>query len=424
LQLARAFALVGLLATAAHAEDRAEVSTSVFEESRTGGKGGLTVVHPQASFGVDIGSHVSFDAGYAADAVTGATAAIYEADAVSSATSFSDLRNEGSLALGFHGRRSSLVVSGTLGTERDYISRQIGGIASIDLPGRNTTVSLAYSHSFDQVCDRDNTMVMPLERRALTGKDPCDKTALVVGKDHMEGMQTLTLWHDLAIDTAQVTLTQNISPTMNLQVALYGQVLDGFQSNPYRRVVVGSGPGQATPQEHIPDTRARWSLTARLNRYLPKLHAAAHFDARFYDDTWGVVGGDVELAYSQYIGESLLLRIHTRVYQQQAARFFKDAFFYATDSTAGEYYTGDRELSPVRTGIVGAKLTMISIGGDKPVWGLFDKLQFNLKGDILLIDNLPADNLAENDAGISKQFLYGNSLIDAVVLQLGLLGNY
>jgi len=159
-------------------------------------------------------------------------------------------------------------------------------------------------------------------------------------------------------------------------------------------------------------------------RHFGSLHGAAHFAARFYDDTWGVVGGDVELAYSQYIGQSLLLRVHARVYQQSAATFFKDAFFYETESTAGEYFTGDRELSPVRNAIIGGKLTVITVGGDRPVWGLFDKLQFNVKGDILFLDRLPANSLADNQMGIDKQFLYGNSFLDAVILQLALQGNY
>jgi len=207
---------------------------------------------------------------------------------------------------------------------------------------------------------------------------------------------------------------------MNLQVALYGQIQNGFLSNPYRRVKVGGN----SAQEHIPDERARWSITTRLNRFLPNLHSAVHFGARFYDDTWRVVGGDLELGYSQYIGNSLLLKIHARVYQQSAAKFFKDAFFYETESTAGEYYTGDRELSPVRSGMLGAKLTLINVAGDKPVWHLFDRLEFNLKGDVLLLDQLAADSTLDNPMGISRQFLYGNGLLDAVILQLGLLGNY
>ncbi|MBA3457663.1 MAG: DUF3570 domain-containing protein, partial [Deltaproteobacteria bacterium] len=140
--------------------------------------------------------------------------------------------------------------------------------------------------------------------------------------------------------------------------------------------------------------------------------------------TWGVVSGNFEAAYSQYVGKNLLVRFFGRGYQQSAATFFKDAFFYETESTAGEFFTGDRELSPVRNVTVGAKITLISVGTDKPVWGLFDKLQFNLRGDLLFMDVIAADDTASNSAGIDTQFIYGNSLIDAVTLQLGLLGNY
>ena len=416
-----ALAAIAWAPAPARAEDRAEVSTTLFAEQREGGKGGLTVLHPQALFGVDLGRFVTLDVGYAADIVSGATATVYQVDATTGATEFSDVRNEGTIAIGFQGKRSRLSFSGTFGTERDYLSRQFGAAASIDLAGRNTTVGLAYSHGFDQVCTRDNGTATPLESLALTGADECAKPNVVSGGDTLDANGVrITKWEDLSIDTAQVSLTQNLSPTMNLQVALFGQILEGFQSNPYRRVRVGAN----TPQEHIPDTRARWSVTARLNRYLPKLHAAAHFDGRFYNDTWGVTGGNIGLAYSQYIGKPLLLRLHMRVYQQSAATFFRDAFFYETLSSAGEYWTGDRELSPVRNATIGGKLSIITIGGDKPVWGLFDKLQLHLKGDIMMIDVLAADSLEMNVGGIDKQFIYGNGFIDGISLQIGLLGNY
>jgi hypothetical protein len=397
------------------------VSTVLYAEPRDGGKGGLTVIHPQASLGVDLGRFVTLDVGYSADVVSGATATVYQVDATTSATKFSDLRNEGSITLGAAGRRSRLAITGTFGTERDYLSRAVAGAASIDLPGRNTTVALAYSHGFDLVCTRDNAMRTPLEARALTGDDPCAKSKVVSGVDHVDaGGTRVTRWEPLAIDTAQVSVTQNLSPTMNLQAALFGQIQEGYQSNPYRRVQVG----QSSPLERVPDTRARWSVTARVNRYLPALAAAAHFEGRFYNDTWGVTGGNLGLAYSQYLGKALLLRVHARVYQQSAATFFRDAFFYETLSSAGEYWTGDRELSPVRNATVGGKLTLITVGADEPVWGLFDKLQLHVRGDVMLIDVLAADSAELNFEGIDKQFIYGNGLIDGVTLQLGLQGNY
>ena len=104
-----------------------------------------------------------------------------------------------------------------------------------------------------------------------------------------------------------------------------------------------------------------------------------------------------------------------------ASKFFKDAFYYQTESTAGEFFTGDRELSPVRNATFGGKLTLITLGGDKPVWGLFDKLQVHVKADVLMLDVLAADDLANNPMGVDKQFIYGNSLIDAVILQLGVM---
>ncbi|MDQ3337529.1 MAG: DUF3570 domain-containing protein [Myxococcota bacterium] len=415
-------AAILLIAGTAHADDVAEFSTTLFAEKRDGGSGRMTVIHPQLLFGIDIGQFTTFDFAYSADIVSGATASVYQVDAVSAATSFSDFRNEGSVGLGFHGKRSRISFNALFGTERDYLSRQIGGSASIDLAGRNTTVALAYTHGFDQVCNRDNGDATPLENRALTGDDTCAKSAVVKGKDRpmADTDGSPTRWEDLTIDTAAVTLTQNVSPTMNMQIALFGQVQEGFQSNPYRRVRIGPN----APQEHIPDTRARWSVSARANKFLPRLNAAAHFDGRFYNDTWGVTGGNLELAYSQYMGKSLLVKLYGRIYQQTAATFFKDAFYYETESTAGEYFTGDRELSPVRNVTVGGKLTVITIGEDKPVLGLFDKLQLNVRGDIMLIDVLAADSAADNPMGIDKQFIYGNSLIDGIVIQAGILGNY
>ena len=418
MQLRVIWVLVALAAPArSWADDAAEVSTSLFEEKRLGGQGGLTVVHPEASVDTDIGQHVMLDLGYSADAVSGATADRVprrrgvERDQVLRPAPGGQPRHrlQGSSL-------SQITFTSTVGTERDYLSRAIGGAASIDLPGRNTTVGLAYSHSWDLVCDKDNGMLSPLERKALVGSDVCAKTGFFDGKD----TPGTTVWNDLDIDTAQLTITQNLTPTLNMQVAVYGQILDGFQSNPYRRVRVG--PNE--PQEHIPDERARWSITTRLNKYLPAAHSAIHLGARFYNDTWGVTGGDVEIAYSQYFGSSLLMHFHARIYQQTAASFFKDAFFYETESTAGEYFTGDRELSPVRNAVVGAKLTLITLKGDKPVWHLFDKLSLNLKGDILILDQLPQEDPSLNMGGIKTEFLYGNSLLDAVILQLGLLGNY
>lgn len=410
--------LVGLLlGDAALAEDRADFTTTWYQERRRGSLGGLTVVHPQFDLGVDAGEHTSIDLGYSADAVTGATAAVYSVDAVSSATKFKDTRHQGSLSLSFEGKRSKLTFGGGAARERDYTSISASAGAQVAMPGKNTTLNLSYTHNFDQVCDRDNGMLTPLERRPLTGVDPCRKRRLLRGRD----TRGETVWRDLDIDTAQATLTQNVSPTIVAQLGLFGQVLRGFQENPYRRVRVSG----VEAQENLPDVRGRLALMARVNKYLPGLKSALHGMARGYSDTWGVNSLTLSMGYSQYFGTSLLLRLHGRIYQQAEATFFKDAFFYQTEGPAGAYFTGDRELGAIRNIVTGGKLTYIKFdeeGGD--VLGFFKELSFNLKVDAYLLDELPADPISANREGIDRQFLSSGQAFDAFVLQLGLLFRY
>ena len=345
--------------------------------------------------------------------VSGATSSVFSVDAVTSATKFSDVRHEAHASVTFKGSRSALTLNGSAGVERDYTSISVGGSGNIDLPGKNTNLALSYTHNFDHVCDFDNGMAQPLERKALSGVDPCATKSVL----EVEDTPGTTVWRGLGIDSAQATLTQNMSPTLVLQAAVFGQVLRGFQSNPYRRVRVSG----VEAQEAVPDVRGRVALILQANKFLPSIKATVHGWARGYSDTWGVNSVAAELGYSQYAGQSLLLSLRGRIYQQSEANFFKDAFFYDTEGPAGTYFTGDRELSPIRNVLLGAKLSYIGInqkGG--PVWGIFDSVQLDLKGDVLMLDELPANPLDQNPMGIDKQFLSSGQLLDAFVLQLGL----
>jgi len=402
----------------AAADDKVDFTTTWFQEQRKGGLGGLTVIHPQFDFGVDAGDYFSFGAGYTADVVSGATASIFRVDAISTATKFSDTRHEGHMTLGLAGSRSALSVTAGAGTERDYNSLTVSASGNIYLPGKNTNVALSYTHNSDQVCDRDNSELTPFERHALTGADPCDKKAGLFGKDRPGE----TIWRDLNIDTSQATVTQDLSPTMIGQITAFGQVLHGFQSNPYRRVEVGTGNGDTISQEHVPDVRARVSVTVRFKKFIKALRAAVQFTARGYSDTWGVDSGTFGMSYSQYVGRTLLVRLRARLYQQTEAKFYKDAGAYLSGGAAGEYFTGDRELSRVRNIYTGAKLSYITAGKNgKPVWGLFDQLRFNLKGDVLILDQLRADDMNANPFNVNDQFINGKL---AIVLQVGLLLRY
>jgi len=417
-------ALILSLPQVAAAEDELELSTTWFQEPRQGTKG-LTVIHPVMGVGIDLGSVLNVHLGYSADIVTGATPAVFSVDAVSSATEFDDTRHAGSLAVGFSGQRSSLTMSVAYGAERDYLNLAVGASAAVELPGRNTSLTLSYTHSFDEVCDRDNSMANgALESRPLTiekcNKDgPFGKDSPTIALDGTPGDGTL--WRELTIDTVQAALTQNISPTLVAQINGFGSVLDGFQGNPYRRVRVGL----VEAQETHPDVRGRIAMLGRVKKYLLELNSSVGFSLRGYADTWGIEAATVEMEYNQYVGNSLLVRFRTRFYQQTQASFFKDAFFYQTEGTAGAYFTGDRELAPLRNVLTGAKLSYIAAGDDgKAVWGLFDEIIFNVKADVMFYKELEAESTGPNPMGISGQYVTSTGLVDAIILQLSLRLKY
>ncbi len=393
------------------------MTTTWYQEQRRGNLGGLTVIHPQVDLGIDLGENLTLDLGYSADIVSGATAAVYSTDAVSSATTFEDTRHALASGVTLYGTRSTLSISTTVGSERDYNSIGVGVSGKIDLAGKNTSLALSYNHGFDEVCDFDNGMATALERRALTGGSECKKRGQVLGEDTPGD----SVWRDLSLDTTQATLTQNISPSVVAQFGLFGQVIRGFQSNPYRRVRVSG----VEAQEHLPDVRGRIALMGRINNYMPSLKSAVHAMIRGYSDTWGVNSVTLGIGYSQYLGTSLLLRTNARIYQQAEATFFKDAFFYETEGSAGEFFTGDRELGAIRNIVTGIKFSYIKVDEDGgTVLGVFDEFSFNLKADMYLLDELPADPIEQNREGIDRQFLSSGQTIDAFVLQLGLLFRY
>jgi hypothetical protein len=403
-QLRHAIPLALLLsASPAWADDRVDTTVTWFQEGREGGRGGLSVIHPQMDIGIDAGKTVTVNAGYDADIVTGATMAIYSVDAVSTATTFSDVRHSGHVSLGFRGRRSSLEVGFTHGRERDYRSYVATAGGTVDLPGKNTTLSLSYSHNFDFVCDRNNGDATEYERQPLSGTDECFTGG---------GMTSPTVTRDISIDTTQAALTQNVTPTFVVQLGVHGQVIRGFQSNPYRRVRVA----EFDAQENSPLIRARGALFARGNIALPRLASAIGFTLRGYSDTWGVNSLSIEADYSQYLGKHVLFRLRGRGYEQTGATFFQDAEVYRNNASPGRYFTGDRELAPMRTYLAGGRLSYIAVTEEgRPVWGWFDEVSLNLKADALWSDVLTPTPPGGDISGVFPE---------AFIFQFGLLLRY
>src|SRR5581483_797991 len=302
--------LTALFCGAAFAEDRVDASLSYFVEPAP--RETLHVFHPQVNANVDLHRAISVQVSYDADVVSGATPRTYGTpmDAISSATKFSDVRH--AFHGGVEGRIGPTTLSAgyTYAFENDYRSHAIDASARVDLWGKNTTFRLDYSHNFDSVCNADNRGVQPLERQALTTSTGCFNSGT-------KGILT----EPLAIDGYAASWTQVLTPIVLTELSVGFQVLDGFQSNPYRRVRLFSGTVEA--QESEPLLRQRFSVQARVRVAIRKLRAAVGASGRAYWDSWGVKSGTAEVSWEQYMAPQWLLRVRGRFYQQGRALFYR-----------------------------------------------------------------------------------------------------
>ena len=159
---------------------------------------------------------------------------------------------------------------------------------------------------------------------------------------------------DITVDAFQGSWTQAWTPVLVTQLTYGVQIVDGFQSDPYRSVILGEG---LKAQEHHPNDRARQSLTLRGNYFIRPIRSAIHASVRGYDDTWDIQSITAEVEFETYVGEALRLGVRGRFYKQTGALFYSDDYSGGDKPLGpkGQYFTGDRELSPFSSVLVGVR---------------------------------------------------------------------
>jgi hypothetical protein len=352
------------------AESEATQRLTLFREPSTDNKG-VTVLHPQTAVSAALGSAFNINAAYEVDIVSGATPSVFSVDAVSTATKFSDTRQQVRGGLGYERPTAGVAFGYSYGWESDYRTSSISGTTHSDLVDHNFTMALGYTHNFDSVCDTNNADVadQPLHYRRLTSSTGC-----------FDGTNMTIVTHRLHIDTFEPSLTWTMTPRLVVQGGGTIQILDGFQSNPYRSVLVGSANAQ--PQEHEPQFRQRYAVFARGAYALPDLRASAVAMARLYRDSWAVQAATTELLLNKYVGQSLLFTVRGRYHIQQAASFYRSATDYRNLGPPGQYWTGDRELSPMSNYLLGGKLALLRRPEQQhSTW--FVEMEFDLRVDLL-----------------------------------------
>ena len=377
MQLTRSALLVGLLGSVlwvvtARAETGASTTTTLFAES--GGDLNTTVITPSVNASVDIGEPVTVQAGWEADIVSGASVAVVDApgdvDAITSATSYNDLRQTVGGSVTLRGDTTSLTAGYGYGFENDYRSHGLSLAARAELFERTMALEVSYARGFDQVCNlRQPRAQEAVDRGRLPNSEGCFD-------DGAEDRESLSL----SLQTFQGAWTQAWSPVITTQVTLTAQVLNGYQGNPYRGVWLG----RTSAQENHPENRARYAAGLGLRWWLEPINGAVRLFARAYRDTWDVQSFTGELAYTQMLGDALRVQGRGRYYVQGGAAFYSDDY---TRFPRGQYFTGDRELSPFSSFTVGGRITYgLPPDDDGEVLGFLSSFDLALKADYVRYD--------------------------------------
>jgi hypothetical protein len=370
-------AVMGHRPARANTDSAASARITYFREPSTN-NAGISVVHPQLDLSAALGPTFSLSAGYEVDIVTGATPRVFgPVDAVSAATHFSDTRQQVKGGFAFDRPSSGVSAGYSYGWESDYKSSAVSATTRSDLLDHNFTLALAYTHNFDQVCDANNSAAagQPLDLKPLPSSAHCFQS----------GMADVVT-HHLSIDTFEPSLTWTATPRLVVQGGTTLQIIDGFQSNPYRSVLVGSQ--NRTPQENMPLLRQRYALFGRAAYALPDARASFMALVRIYRDSWAVQSATADFNLNKYLGPLLLASLRGRYHQQTGASFYRTGADYRSLGPAGQYWTGDRELSPMSNFLVGGKLSFLRRPEqEKTSWFSEIELALKLEG---LFYQLPA----------------------------------
>jgi hypothetical protein len=373
-----ALALGAGLAAASSRAQVAEVDlrTQIFHEPSTASK--MTVYSPRVGVLATPAEGVRVFASYEADAVTGASEAVKAGPLLAgvpdiiSRASVQDYRHVASGGISLERAHARLNASYTYGTENDYRSNAIAVSAGTDFWQRNTDFEIGYSRGFDQVCSLAQRNLPATLRQGLDSSEEC-----FTASERLDAL-------DISLDNFRLAWTQSWTPVLTTQLVFSGGLQHGFLGNPYRQVVIGP-TGQAAQENH-PDDRRRAAVALGLKYYSRALKTALGVLARGYRDSWEIQSGTVELSLERYLQPWLSLFVHGRAYVQSGASFWSDDYTGGEPSFGprGRYWSGDRELSPLKTLLGGARLEGTWRAQGNGRWaGAFRQVSASVSFDVL-----------------------------------------
>lgn len=271
----------------------------------------MTVDVYETAFSAPVGEHMDLHVDIIKDVISGASPQFNiigvdgKPEQIFSGASIREERDVVNIGSTYYWDDYSFGVSAGQSDENDYLARYVKGQFDWDLNQKMTTLSAAYSTSFDEI-------------------EP-------TGETYREDKRT----YQLLLGVTQI-LDQHSLFNSNLT---YGKNR-GFLSDPYKKVFF-TRAGIALDKR--PDSRYQWAWLNRYVRTFKDLNKAAlHVDYRFYRDNWEVKSHTLEVSWHQPLGDGWELVPRIRYYGQDKAEFYQ-AYFTTPDGL--DAYSSDYRLA-------------------------------------------------------------------------------
>jgi hypothetical protein len=304
------------------------------------------------SIGDDLGGW-SIGGRYLVDVVSAASV-----DIVSNASNkWHEVRNVGSANASAKAGDATFGASGIVSSEPDYLSLAGGVTLSLDMLDKNVTPFVGYSH----------------------GQDSVGRTGL----PH-------EFWKSLQTNSVQLGLTFVMSRSTIASLQGDGVFERGYLAKPYRYIPLfapGKGasvaPGTSAdqvnadrlperPAEQVPSARDRYAITGRIAHRMES--STIRLDERGYWDSWSMLASTTDARIMFDLGRYVTLWPHLRFHIQNHASFWQRAYevIPGPNGTFGvpAIRAGDRELSPLYTGIAGMGIRWKLTSDPRKSWSL------------------------------------------------------
>jgi hypothetical protein len=373
LQLAMTAVVVAILAASA-VSARADGSLAMrgvyYKERAT------RVMQPMLDGTFEAGSRGLVTGHILVDAITSAS----QSSGAVNTEPFTENRYEGGLGYSHQLDALKLGIDSKYSSEPDYRSFYFGLRAEQELAQKNALVGFGLGIGRDQISGGPASGLAQL--------------MLQCKKDAPETPEC-----DLGTYSAYASASQILSRTALVGISADYVLMRGYQSNPYRSAIVGTGTSVGTLRERHPTKRDRLALAASARYYVRRTQTTLVGAYRFYRDTWRIHAHTPELRAIQQVGSGIDATLRYRFHDQT-----KRAYFYAERyDEEQEFLTDDVKLSSFTNHTIEAKLGILGHVFDMPEKWAGIRLEAILQ---YLIQNNRFGNAVVAHAALTIPFAY------------------